>query len=136
MQGGRGAGAISQGTDLPGVPGGLIRGTVPKLVIHGIRGRRLTFSQFLLSERLARVHQMLRSPLHMARSTSAIAYDAGFGDLSHFNRDFRRRYGATPSDVRAVAKREMGKVIKFALEVSRSARSLFHRPHSHTLIVR
>jgi AraC-like DNA-binding protein len=65
-----------------------------------------TFSQFLLGERLARVHQMLRSPLHVARSTSAIVYDAGFGDLSHFNRAFRRRYGATPSDVRAAARRE------------------------------
>jgi AraC-like DNA-binding protein len=29
--------------------------------------------------------------------------DAGFGDLSTFNREFRRRYGATPSDVRAAA---------------------------------
>ena len=27
----------------------------------------------------------------------------GFGDLSHFNRVFRRRYGATPSDVRAAS---------------------------------
>ena len=31
---------------------------------------------------------------------SAIAYDAGFGDLSYFNRNFRHRYGATPRDVR------------------------------------
>ena len=32
---------------------------------------------------------------------SAIAFEAGFGDLSHFNRSFRRRYGASPSEVRA-----------------------------------
>jgi AraC-like DNA-binding protein len=32
-----------------------------------------------------------------------IAFAAGFGDVSHFNRVFRRRFGATPSDVRAVA---------------------------------
>jgi AraC-like DNA-binding protein len=65
-----------------------------------------TFSQFLLEERLARVHRMLRHPRKMARSTSDIAYEAGFGDLSHFNRAFRRRYGATPSDVRAAARGE------------------------------
>jgi AraC-like DNA-binding protein len=31
------------------------------------------------------------------------AFDAGFGDLSHFNRAFRARYGTRPSDVRAAA---------------------------------
>jgi AraC-like DNA-binding protein len=34
-----------------------------------------------------------------------VAYEAGFGDLSYFNRTFRRRYGATPSDVREAARR-------------------------------
>ncbi|RUX33774.1 helix-turn-helix domain-containing protein, partial [Mesorhizobium sp. M7A.F.Ca.CA.002.09.1.1] len=37
------------------------------------------------------------------RSITAIAYEAGFNDLSYFNRAFRRRYDATPSDVRAAA---------------------------------
>jgi AraC-like DNA-binding protein len=62
-----------------------------------------TFSQFLLSQRLARVHRMLHDPRQAGRSISEIAYDAGFGDLSYFNRAFRRHYGATPSDVRASA---------------------------------
>jgi AraC-like DNA-binding protein len=39
------------------------------------------------------------------RSISAIAFDAGFGDLSCFNREFRRRFGQTPSDVRAAGAR-------------------------------
>jgi AraC-like DNA-binding protein len=60
-----------------------------------------TFSQFLLDQRLARAHHMLRNPLLAERTISAIAYEAGFGDLSHFNRAFRRRYGETPSDIRA-----------------------------------
>ena len=34
-------------------------------------------------------------------STGSIAYDVGFGDLSYFNRCFRRAYGATPSGVRS-----------------------------------
>jgi AraC-like DNA-binding protein len=36
---------------------------------------------------------------------SAIAYEAGFGDLSHFNRSFRRRYGVPPSEVSIGASR-------------------------------
>src|SRR5574337_611812 len=62
-----------------------------------------TFSRFLLDQRLARAHRMLNNPLLADRSISTIAYEAGFGDLSHFNRAFRRRYGETPSDVRARA---------------------------------
>jgi AraC-like DNA-binding protein len=34
------------------------------------------------------------------RTVSSIAHDAGFGDLSYFNRTFRHRYGVTPSVAR------------------------------------
>jgi AraC-like DNA-binding protein len=61
-----------------------------------------TFSRFLLYQRLARAHRMLSNPLSAERTISTIAYEAGFGDLSHFNRTFRRRCGETPSDVRAL----------------------------------
>jgi AraC-like DNA-binding protein len=60
-----------------------------------------TFSRFLLDQRLTRAHRMFRNPLLAERTISTIAYEVGFGDLSHFNRAFRRRYGETPSDVRA-----------------------------------
>jgi AraC-like DNA-binding protein len=60
-----------------------------------------TLSQFVLGQRLVRVHRMLADPRHADRAISTIVYDAGFGDLSTFNREFRRRFGATPSDVRA-----------------------------------
>jgi AraC-like DNA-binding protein len=65
-----------------------------------------TFSGFLLDGRLAHVYRVLRDPVQLPRSISSIVYEAGFGDLSHFNRTFRRRYGATPSDVRAQAMRQ------------------------------
>jgi AraC-like DNA-binding protein len=32
---------------------------------------------------------------------SSIAFDVGFGDLSYFNRTFKKRFGATPREVRA-----------------------------------
>jgi AraC-like DNA-binding protein len=44
---------------------------------------------------------MLTTPSHAGWTISAIALASGFGDLSHFNRSFRRRYGATPSDIRS-----------------------------------
>jgi AraC-like DNA-binding protein len=43
---------------------------------------------------------MLTEPRLAQSAVGAIAYDAGFGDLSYFNRSFKRRYGATPRDVR------------------------------------
>jgi AraC-like DNA-binding protein len=33
-------------------------------------------------------------------TVSAIAFAAGFSDLSYFNRCFRRRYGASPTELR------------------------------------
>jgi AraC-like DNA-binding protein len=62
-----------------------------------------SFTQFVLRERLARAHRMLADPRFAERSIAALALEAGFGDLSYFNRAFRRRYGAAPSDVRAAA---------------------------------
>jgi AraC-like DNA-binding protein len=59
-----------------------------------------TFAAYLLSQRLARAYRMLCEPRSVQRHVSAIAYDAGFGDLSYFNRSFRRIYGATPKEIR------------------------------------
>ena len=53
--------------------------------------------QFVLGERLRRAAVRMR---RSDDSISAIAYDAGFNDLSTFNRRFRRVMGATPSAYR------------------------------------
>jgi len=37
------------------------------------------------------------------RPIALIAFDAGFADLSTFNRAFRRRFGMTPSEMRRSA---------------------------------
>jgi AraC-like DNA-binding protein len=62
-----------------------------------------TFSEYVLERRLARVHRILVDQRFAHRIIADIVYDCGFGDLSYFNRTFRRRYGATPSDIRAKA---------------------------------
>lgn len=64
-----------------------------------------SFSDFVLTLRLVRAHRFLVDPTFVHRSIGDIAFEAGFGDLSYFNRAFRRRFGATPSDVREAARR-------------------------------
>lgn len=59
-----------------------------------------TFSKYVLTERLGLSHRLLLDPRRAHQSIASIAYASGFGDLSHFNHAFRRRYGATPSEVR------------------------------------
>jgi AraC-like DNA-binding protein len=63
-----------------------------------------TFTDFVLEERLARAHRMLNDPRIGNLLISAIAYEAGFGDLSYFNRTFRRRFDASPSEIRRAAR--------------------------------
>lgn len=59
-----------------------------------------SFSEFVISQRLAKAYHLLTSPASSKLTISSIAYNVGFKDLSYFNRAFRRRYGLTPSDVR------------------------------------
>jgi AraC-like DNA-binding protein len=66
----------------------------------------LVFSRFVLERRLARAHRMLTDVRLAQRSISSVAFEVGFGDLSYFNRAFRRCYGATPSEVRRSAERK------------------------------
>ena len=72
------------------------------------QGDETTFTDFVLNQRLARAHKLLAAARVDANPISAIAFEAGFDDLSYFNRCFRRRYGATPSDIRAAARRAKG----------------------------
>lgn len=52
----------------------------------------MTYSRYVLDQRLALAYRRLRHPRLAARTISSIASDAGLGDLSYFNRTFRRRY--------------------------------------------
>ena len=65
------------------------------------QGEDTSFTQFVLEQRLVRAHDMLSEYREADRTISSLALEAGFNDMSYFNRAFRRRYGASPSDVRA-----------------------------------
>jgi AraC-like DNA-binding protein len=88
-------------------------GTVAKR--YGVTARQIqrlfesegtTYSRFVLNQRLARAHRLLTDPRFIDRAISAVAFGVGFGDLSYFNRAFRRHFGATPSEAREAARRQ------------------------------
>jgi AraC-like DNA-binding protein len=59
-----------------------------------------SFSEFILHRRLERARRLLTDPGWVNRSVASIAFAVGFGDLSYFNRAFKRRYRLTPSEAR------------------------------------
>ena len=77
----------------------------PRYVRKLFEGENISLSRFVLGLRLNRVYRMLADPCCADRTIADIALAAGFGDLSTFNRQFRRRFGLTPSDVRHVGQR-------------------------------
>ena len=77
------------------------RHRVSSRYIHRLFEREgITYTQFVLRQRLEHAYRMLRDPRVTTLSISSIAFEVGFGDLSYFNRAFRRQYQRTPSDVR------------------------------------
>jgi AraC-like DNA-binding protein len=64
-----------------------------------------SLSDHILAGRLAWAYAMLLDPQRSRQRIAAIAYEAGFSDLSYFNRTFRRRYAMSPSDLRAATGR-------------------------------
>jgi AraC-like DNA-binding protein len=68
-----------------------------------------TFTDFVVEQRLLLAHRLLCDPRNAARKVSDIAHTTGFGDVSYFHRAFRRRFGATPAEVRQKPRQENGK---------------------------
>lgn len=84
------------------------QGITPRYVQKLFAAEGTTFSDHLRAERLAFAMHMLAAPGCVGRSIADIAFEAGFGDLSTFNRAFRARYGVTPREMRARAMTERG----------------------------
>jgi AraC-like DNA-binding protein len=60
-----------------------------------------TFTEFVLENRLLLARAMLLDPRRPHGKISDVAHSAGFTDISYFNRVFRKRFGATPSEIRS-----------------------------------
>jgi AraC-like DNA-binding protein len=75
-------------------------GVTPRYLRKLFEAEGTTYSEFLLHQRLKRAHRLLTDPRLSNLAISAIAFESGFGDLSYFNRTFRRAFGASPTDVR------------------------------------
>lgn len=65
----------------------------------------LSFTEAVNALRLEAAHAALTDRASKHATVMEIAMAAGFSDVSHFNRLFRRRYGVTPSDVRGFKSR-------------------------------
>jgi transcriptional regulator GlxA family with amidase domain len=76
----------------------------PRYIQKLFQGEGSTLSRFVLGQRLARAHRRLTDPRHADVTVAAIAYATGFHDISTFNREFRRQFGMTPTDVRAASR--------------------------------
>ncbi|WP_433457645.1 helix-turn-helix transcriptional regulator [Pseudochelatococcus sp.] len=60
-----------------------------------------TFTEYVRKLRLELARHRLSDPAHRRVRISEIAFEAGFSDLSNFNRLFRRHFGDSPSGIRA-----------------------------------
>jgi AraC-like DNA-binding protein len=76
------------------------QGVTPRYVQRLFAEDGTTFTDFVLEKKLACAKAMLVGASYADWTIGAIAYQVGFGDLSHFNRTFKRRFGKTPSEVR------------------------------------
>ncbi|MEO3388654.1 helix-turn-helix domain-containing protein [Mesorhizobium sp. CAU 1741] len=61
----------------------------------------IAFTDYVREQRLLAAFRRLSDRTTERSSISAIAYGCGFSDLSWFNHAFKRRFGRTPTDVRA-----------------------------------
>jgi AraC-like DNA-binding protein len=79
-------------------------GVTPRYVHLLLEETGKSFSHHVLERRLDCAAALLRDPQWWKRKIADIAAEAGFTDLSYFNRSFRRQFGATPSDIREAAR--------------------------------
>jgi AraC-like DNA-binding protein len=97
----------SQGNDpdLSAASVAALLGITPRYVHLLLEETGRSFTHHVLERRLKTAAALLRDPQWRHRKIADIAAEAGFTDLSYFNRAFQRRFGATPSASREAAYR-------------------------------
>jgi AraC-like DNA-binding protein len=85
----------------------LAHGITPRYVHLLLEETGKSLTHHVLERRLDKAATLLRDPRRSGRKIADIAVEAGFTDLSYFNRTFRRRFGATPTDIRHTAGRRL-----------------------------
>jgi AraC-like DNA-binding protein len=77
------------------------QGISPRYLQHLMTSSGTSFTERVNELRLQRAFALLIEPYGSARRISDIALEAGFSDISHFNRLFRARFGVSPRGVRS-----------------------------------
>jgi AraC-like DNA-binding protein len=95
---------ITKNFDNPGLTVATVavsQGISPRYLQRLLEGSGTTFTARVNELRLQRAFALLTEARNDASRISDIALQAGFSDISHFNRLFRSRFGDTPRGVRA-----------------------------------
>jgi AraC-like DNA-binding protein len=90
----------SSDPDLNAITVAKMLGITPRYVHLLLEETGKSFTHHVLERRLDKAAALLRDPRWRYRKIADIAAEAGFSDLSYFNRAFRRRFGLTPSATR------------------------------------
>ena len=83
--------------------------------------RGTSFTEHVREERLKLALRLLRDPRRPDRAIGEIAAEAGFNDISYFDRLFRRRFGTTPREARGHGQAREARVLSAESKSSASA---------------
>jgi AraC-like DNA-binding protein len=72
-------------------------GMAPRTLQTLFKTQGASFTSYVIEQRLLLADRLLA---HQTMRVTDVAYVAGFSDLSHFSRTFRRRFGLSPRDRR------------------------------------
>jgi AraC-like DNA-binding protein len=76
-------------------------GLSARYIHHLFENEPASLMQWIITKRLLHCRQVLTDQKRRHWKISQIAYDAGFNDLAHFSRSFRKHFNLSPSQARA-----------------------------------